>query len=511
VIQPLNPAAIQSGLPPRRRHAAEGALSLEQETQTIVIPFTNSECTFGISFTKMLYYGTVTPGFSGFFVGEPCDMGTIMTSPKLKEFDPQIAASIDSEYARQTETLEMIASENIVSPAVMEAAGSVMTNKYAEGYPNKRYYGGCTYVDEAEELARQRACELFGAKWANVQPHSGSQANQSVYFSLLDPFGDEGRKIPVMGLHLNHGGHLTHGSPVNVSGRFYDVHAYEVNMETGRLDMDTVAKMAREVKPRLIMTGASAYPRFWDYAKFREIADEVGAWLVADIAHVAGLVAAKMHPDPMPYCHAVTTTTHKTLRGPRGGMVLSSYEGGEIMLSGMPKPKTVTEAIDSVTFPGLQGGPLMHIIAAKAVAFKEALDPKFKEYIAKVMENAKVLGEGLLNNGFNLVSGGTDNHLLLLDLREKDFTGKEAERALENAGITTNKNMVPGDQRSPFKTSGIRIGTPALTTRGMGADEMKQIADWMHRVLSDVENESVQQEVLAEVKEMATSFPHFAW
>ncbi|MFH0883048.1 MAG: serine hydroxymethyltransferase [bacterium] len=435
-----------------------------------------------------------------------------MQSPEqLKTFDPDIARSIDNELIRQTETLEMIASENIVSPAVMEAAGSVMTNKYAEGYPKKRYYGGCTYVDEAEELARDRAKELFAATWANVQPHSGSQANQAVYFALLDPFKEGGKKIPVMGLHLNHGGHLTHGSPVNVSGRFYEVHAYEVDMETGCLDMDAVAKMAREVKPRLIMTGASAYPRFWDYAKFREIADEVGAWLVADIAHVAGQVATKMHPDPIPHCHAVTTTTHKTLRGPRGGMILSSYEGGEILLAGMPKPKTVTEAIDSVTFPGLQGGPLMHIIAAKAVALKEALQPEFKTYIGRVLENAKVLAEELIARGFDLVSGGTDNHLMLMDLRSREFTGKDAERALENAGITTNKNMVPGDTRSPFKTSGIRIGTPALTTRGMGTDEMKIIAAWIENVLNDIENEKLQDSVRVEVKEMAASFPHFTW
>jgi glycine hydroxymethyltransferase len=435
-----------------------------------------------------------------------------MMLDRIKAFDPEIAQSIEQEYLRQTETLELIASENIVSPAVMEAAGSVMTNKYAEGYPSKRYYGGCRYVDVAEDLARDRAKELFGAKWANVQPHSGSQANQAVYFALISPFSNDGKKIPIMGLHLNHGGHLTHGSPVNASGRFYDVNAYEVDMESGRLDMDSVAKMAREVKPKLIMTGASAYPRFWDFEKFREIADEVGAWLVADIAHVAGLVAAGLHPDPIPHCHAVTTTTHKTLRGPRGGMVLSSYEEGEIFLEGMPpKPKTVSQAIDSVTFPGIQGGPLMHIIAAKAVAFKEALDPSFKQYIQQVMDNAKTLGDVLLSKGINLVSGGTDNHLLLLDLRDREYTGKDAEKALENAGITTNKNMVPGDQRSPFKTSGIRIGTPALTTRGMGADEMKRIGEWMGEVLADPVDEVVQDRIRGEVKEMASQFDHYAW
>jgi len=429
----------------------------------------------------------------------------------LRGFDPEIAEAIDSEYNRQVETLELIASENIVSPAVQEAAGSVLTNKYAEGYPKRRYYGGCRYVDVAEDLARDRAKELFGAKWANVQPHSGSQANQAVYFSLLDPFGEGGKRIPIMGLHLNHGGHLTHGSPVNVSGRFYEVHAYEVDMATGRIDMEAVARMAREVKPRLIMTGASAYPRFWDYSRFREIADEVGAWLVADIAHVAGPVAAGLHPDPLPYCHAVTSTTHKTLRGPRGGLVLSSFGGGEILLSGMPKPKTVTEAIDSITFPGLQGGPLMHVIAAKAVAFREALQPSFRAYIQKVLDNAQVLAEELLRRGFTLVSGGTDNHLLLIDLAPRGQTGKDAEKALERAGITVNKNMVPGDQQTPFVTSGIRIGTPALTTRGMGGDEMKRIASWIEEALRDVENKDTQAKVRAEICEMARTFPHFSW
>ncbi|MCB2197978.1 serine hydroxymethyltransferase [bacterium] len=429
----------------------------------------------------------------------------------IRGFDSEIAEAMDQEYSRQVDTLEMIASENIVSPAVQEAAGSVLTNKYAEGYPKRRYYGGCRYVDVAENLARDRAMELFGAKWANVQPHSGSQANQAVYFSLLHPFAEGGKKIPVMGLHLNHGGHLTHGSPVNVSGRFYDVHAYEVDMKTGMLDMDTVAKMAREVKPRLIMTGASAYPRFWDYAKFREIADEVGAWLVADIAHVAGPVAAKLHPDPVPYCHAVTSTTHKTLRGPRGGLIVSAFEEGEIMLEGMPKPKTVPEAIDSVTFPGLQGGPLMHIIAAKAVAFKEALQPSFKDYIEKTLDNAKVLADELLNRGFTLVSGGTDNHLILIDLGPREQTGKAAEKALERSGITVNKNMVPGDKQTPFVTSGIRIGTPALTTRGMGTDEMKRIAAWIEKALTDPEDKELHASIKAEVGEMARTFSHFAW
>ncbi len=440
------------------------------------------------------------------------DQHNIPSIDAVQQFDPEIAESIENETARQTNTLELIASENIVSAAVQQAAGSVMTNKYAEGYPKKRYYGGCKFVDVAENLARDRACELFGAKWANVQPHSGSQANQAVYFALVSPFSDGGKKIPILGLHLNHGGHLTHGSPVNVSGRFYDVHPYKLNMETGRIDMDAVVKLAREVKPKLIVTGASAYPRFWDFAKFREIADEVGAYLMADMAHVAGLVAAGLHPDPIPVAHAVTSTTHKTLRGPRGGLVLSSFEEGEIFLEGMPpKPKTIPEAIDSVTFPGLQGGPLMHIIAAKAVAFKEALQPEFKIYMQKVVDNAKVLSEDLIGRGFTLVSGGTDNHLMLLDLSPKGLTGKASELALVRAGITTNKNMVPGDLKSPFVTSGIRIGTPALTTRGMGTDEMKQIAGWIERVLSDVEDKEMHRSIKQEVKEMASSFPHFAW
>lgn len=428
----------------------------------------------------------------------------------IRASDPEVAEAIENEYRRQVDKLEMIASENIVSPAVMQAAGSVMTNKYAEGYPKRRYYGGCKFVDVAENLARDRAKELFGAKWANVQPHSGSQANQAVFFALLNPFGEGGKRIPIMGLHLNHGGHLTHGSPVNVSGRFYDVHPYELDMKTGRLNYDMIAKQAREVKPRMIVSGASAYPRFWDYAKLREIADEVGAYLVADIAHVAGPVAAGLHPDPVPYCHAVTSTTHKTLRGPRGGLVISAHEEGEILLEGMPKPKTVTEAIDAVTFPGLQGGPLMHIIAAKAVAFKEALQPSFKQYIQKVLDNAQVLAEELKSRGFKLVTDGTDNHLILMDLSPRNQTGKASEKALERSGITTNKNMVPGDKQTPFVTSGVRLGTPALTSRGMGADEMRKIASWIERALSDTENKDLHKAIRAEVMEMASGFPHFA-
>ncbi|MDP8208916.1 MAG: serine hydroxymethyltransferase [Candidatus Electryonea clarkiae] len=434
-----------------------------------------------------------------------------MTSEALKISDPEIADAVDKEYIRQTDKLEMIASENIVSPAVMEVVGSVMTNKYAEGYPKRRYYGGCNFVDIAENLAIERAKELFSAKWANVQPHSGSQANQSAYFSLIDPLSGKGKKIPVMGLHLNHGGHLTHGSPVNLSGRMYDIHAYTLDSKTGRIDMDQVAALAREVKPRMIIAGASAYPRFWDFERFREIADEAGAFLVSDIAHFAGMVAVGLHPDPLPYSHIVTTTTHKTLRGPRGGMIMSNFEGGEILLAGIPTPKTVTEAVDSMVFPGVQGGPLMHVIAAKAVAFKEALQPSYKTYMEKVLENAKVLAEELMKYDFKLVSDGTDNHLMLLDLSNKGVTGKLAEKALEWSGITTNKNMVPGDKQSPFVTSGIRIGTPALTTRGMGVDEMKRIAAWIDAVIKDPENKEFRRSIRTEVKEMASSFPHFAW
>jgi len=433
-----------------------------------------------------------------------------MVSLRLREIDPEIAEAVENEYHRQTDKLEMIASENIVSPAVMEAAGSVLTNKYAEGYPKRRYYGGCTYVDVAEQLAIDRAKELFKAKWVNVQPHSGSQANMGAYLALVNPFTADGKKVPIMGLHLNHGGHLTHGSPVNFSGRFFDVHAYTLSEKTGRIDMDNVARMAHEVKPKMIVTGASAYPRFWDFAKFREIADEVGAYLVSDIAHFAGMVAVGLHPDPLPVSHVVTTTTHKTLRGPRGGMLLSNFEGGEIFLSGMPKPKTLTEAIDSLIFPGVQGGPLMHIIAAKAVALKEALQPQFKTYIERVLINAQTLADELINRGFKLVSDGTDNHLMLVDLSNKGMTGKAAEKALERSGITVNKNMVPGDKNTPFVTSGIRIGTPALTTRGMGPDEMRRIAAWMEKALTDVENKELHDSIRLEVKEMASTFPHFA-
>lgn len=419
----------------------------------------------------------------------------------LKNADPEIYDIIRGEIDRQHGGIELIASENFVSPAVLEALGQVMTNKYAEGYPEKRYYGGCEFVDKSEQLAIDRAKQLFDAKWANVQPHAGAQANLAVYMTFLEP-GDT-----FMGMNLAHGGHLTHGSSVNFSGRLYNVVAFGVEKETGMIDYAEVRRLAQEHKPKLIMTGASAYPRFWDFAKFREIADEVGAVLIADMAHFAGHVATRLHPDPIPYCHAVTTTTHKTLRGPRGGMILSSEEGGEILLKNMPKPKTYWEAMDSMVFPGTQGGPLEHVIAAKAVAFKEAMSPEFKTYSQQTINNAKALGETLIGHGYDLVSHGTDNHLLLVDLTNTGRSGKPCEASLERAGITVNKNMVPFDQRTPFNPSGIRIGTPAVTTRGMKEPEMKIIGDMIHRVLSNPKNEDIEQEVKAQVSEMCQSFP----
>ena len=420
---------------------------------------------------------------------------------RLKQADPDIYEIIRGEIDRQHFGIELIASENFVSPAVLEALGQVMTNKYAEGYPEKRYYGGCEFVDRSEQMAIDRAKELFGAKWANVQSHAGAQANLAVYMTFLEP-GDT-----FLGMDLAHGGHLTHGSPVNFSGRLYNVVAFGVEKDTGMINYDEVRKLALEHKPKLIMTGASAYPRFWDFAKFREIADEVGAVLIADMAHFAGHVATKLHPDPIPHCHAVTTTTHKTLRGPRGGMILSSEEGGEIYLKNMAKPKTYWEAMDSMVFPGTQGGPLEHVIAAKAVAFKEAMTPEFKTYSEQTISNAKTLGETLMGHGYDLVSNGTDNHLLLLDLTETGRSGKPVEASLERAGITVNKNMVPFDQRSPFNPSGIRIGTPAVTTRGMKEAEMKIIGDMIHRVISNPKNEEIEQEVRQQVREMCESFP----
>ncbi len=405
----------------------------------------------------------------------------------LKDADPEIYQAMCGEVDRQHDGLELIASENFVSYPVMEAMGSVMTNKYAEGYPGKRYYGGCAFVDDAENLARARARELFGCEHVNVQPHSGSQANMAVYFTVLKP-GDT-----IMGLNLSHGGHLTHGHPVNFSGKLYKVEPYSVSKETETIDYDQLMKRAVEVGPSLIMAGASAYPRVLDFKKFREVCDEVGAYLVVDIAHIAGLVAAGLHPSPVPYADFVTTTTHKTLRGPRGGMIMCKEK--------------YSKDLDREVMPGIQGGPLMHIIAAKAVAFKEALKPEFKEYQKKIIANAKTLARTLLDDGFHVVSGGTDTHLLLLSFVGQGITGKEVEKALEKAAITVNKNTVPFDPEKPFVTSGIRIGAPAVTTRGMGVDEMMQIGKMISRVIKNMKDDSVIADVRREVSTLCAKFP----
>ncbi len=405
----------------------------------------------------------------------------------LKEKDQEIFDVIGLELKRQRDGLELIASENYTSRAVLEAMGSILTNKYAEGYPQKRYYGGCEFVDIAEDIARDRAKELFGADHANVQPHSGSQANMAVYFSELVP-GDT-----IMGLNLSHGGHLTHGHPVNFSGTLYKIVQYGVEQDTERLDYTAIARIAEETRPKLIMTGASAYPRQWDFKRFREIADSVGAVLVADMAHFAGLVAAGLHPSPIPYCDYVTTTTHKTLRGPRGGMALCK--------------EAFAQKLDKSVMPGIQGGPLMHIIAAKAVCFKEALSPDFKAYQKRVLENAQALAKAISESGLRLVSGGTDNHLLLVDLRAKGITGKVAEKTLDKAGITVNKNTIPFDPEKPFVTSGIRVGTPAITTRGMGPAEMVKIAGWIVEAIDNRENESRLAEIKQKVARMCADFP----
>lgn len=422
----------------------------------------------------------------------------------VKQSDPEIFDAIKGEIDRENNTLELIASENFVSKAVLQTAGCVMTNKYAEGYPGKRYYGGCEWVDVAENLARERAKQLFGAEYANVQPHSGTQANMAIYFTFCKP-GDT-----VMGMNLAHGGHLSHGSPVNFSGKMYNIVAYGVKRETGYIDLDDVAKKAREHKPRLIIVGASAYSRFYPFEEFRQVADEVGAILMADIAHPAGLVAAGLHPSPIPYCDVVTTTTHKTLRGPRGGMILIGKDKENDMGIVAPKSgrvKMLSEVMDSTVMPGIQGGPLMHVIAAKAVAFKEALQPSFKEYAAQIIKNAQMLANSLIELGYDIVSGGTDNHVMLVDLTKTGITGRDAENALHAAGITVNKNMVPFDERSPFVTSGIRLGTPALTTRGFKEPEMKKVASLIDRVLKNMGNETVYARVKGEVQEMCNAFP----
>ena len=404
---------------------------------------------------------------------------------KLQEFDSEVYASVDRELKRQQENIELIASENIVSEAVLLAAGTVLTNKYAEGYPAKRYYGGCVYVDEVENIARERAKKLFGAEYANVQPHSGANANLAVFFALLNP-GDT-----VLSLSLANGGHLSHGSPVNISGKYFNIVPYEVSTDKQVLDYEEIRRLALENKPKLILAGASAYPRFIDFAKFREIADEVGAYLMVDMAHIAGLVAAGLHPNPVPYAHVVTTTTHKTLRGPRGGLILCKEELGK--------------QIDKAIFPGTQGGPLMHIIAAKAVAFGEALTDEFKEYQKKIVENAQVLSKALLKKGFKLVSGGTDNHLMLVDLIETGITGKELEHRLDEVHITLNKNAIPNDPQSPFITSGVRIGTPAVTSRGFGKEEMEKIADFIYDITFNFEES--KERVKNEVIELCKKFP----
>ncbi len=424
----------------------------------------------------------------------------------LKASDQQIYAAIMAERDRENHTLELIASENFVSKAVLQAAGSVMTNKYAEGYPGKRYYGGCEAVDTAENLARDRVKELFGAEYANVQPHSGSQANMSVYFTLVKP------SDTVLGMDLAHGGHLTHGSHVNFSGKFYNIVAYGVDAKTGRIDYDMVRDQAKKHNPKMIIAGGSAYPRHYDFKTFREIADEVGAFLMADVAHPAGLIAAGEHPSPMPHCHVVTSTTHKTLRGPRGGLVMMGQDFENTFGIVAPKSgrtKMMSELLDSTVMPGIQGGPLMHVIAAKAVAFGEALKPDFKVYARQVIANAKTLGQALSQHGYNLISGGTDNHLLLIDLTANEISGKKAERVLEASGMTTNKNMVPFDKRSPLITSGIRIGTAALTSRGFKEAEMKHIAGFINEVISDPDNEAVHELVKSKITELSKSFPHY--
>lgn len=403
----------------------------------------------------------------------------------VDQYDSEIADAMGQELKRQRQNLELIASENIVSPAVMAAMGSVLTNKYAEGYPGKRYYGGCYAVDIAEDIARKRACELFGADHANVQPHSGSQANQTVYFAMLEP-GDT-----VMGMSLSEGGHLTHGSPVNLSGKYFNFVSYGVDPVTHRIDYDKVLEIAKECKPKMIVCGASAYPRAIDFKKFREICDEVGAMLMVDMAHIAGLVAGGMHENPVPYSDFVTTTTHKTLRGPRGGMILCKEQ--------------YAKAIDKALFPGMQGGPLMHIIAAKAVCFKEAMQPEFKAYAEQIVKNCKALADGLVKRGHKLVSGGTDNHVMLMDLREDGVTGKDLEHNLDEVHITVNKNTIPGEPLSPFVTSGIRIGTAAVTTRGLVEEDMDVIAECISMVIKDFEGN--KEAVNAKVAALCEKYP----
>jgi len=422
----------------------------------------------------------------------------------LKKQDKKIFDIIESEFNRQNDYLELIASENFTSKAVLEVAGSVLTNKYAEGYPGKRYYGGCIHVDEAENLAIDRAKKLFKAEYANVQPHSGSSANMGVYMAYLEP-GD-----CIMGLDLSHGGHLTHGSKVSFSGQIYNAITFEVKQDTGLVDFDDLLQKAKEYKPKIIICGASAYPRTVEFEKFREIADLVGAILHGDICHNSGIIAAEMHPSPFPYCHVVSTSTHKSLRGPRGGIILLGEDYKNTLGKIAPKSgrvKMMSELIDSAVMPGIQGGPLMHIIAAKAVAFKEALDPSFKSYIKSVLDNAQCFANEFKSKGYNLVSDGTDTHLVLLDLQNKNISGKAAEIALDEAGITVNKNMVPFDPKSPFVTSGIRIGSPAMTTRGMGVDEVKIVVDLIDQTIMNHNNKDKINSIRSAVNELCSTFP----
>lgn len=424
----------------------------------------------------------------------------------IKKQDPDVFKAIVQETGRQNNTLELIASENFVSAAVIEAAGSVLTNKYAEGYPGNRYYGGCEYVDLVENMARDRAKKLYNCEYVNVQPHSGSQANMAVYFTYLKP------GATILGMDLAHGGHLTHGSPVNFSGRLFNFVSYGVDKNTGRINMNDVSQLAKEYSPEMIVVGASAYSRHYEFEKFREIADSIDSILFCDMAHPAGLIAAGLHPSPLPYCDVVSTTTHKTLRGPRGGMILVGKDKENEMGVIAPKSgrvKNMSELLDSQVMPGIQGGPLMHIIAAKAVAFDEALKPDFKVYAQQIINNAKMLSNTLIENGYNIVSGGTDNHVFLVNLTNKKITGKAAENALHAAGITVNKNMVPFDERSPFITSGIRLGTAALTTKGMKENEMKIIAGFIDRVLSDPESDQVQKDISNKVLELNKNFQFY--
>ena len=422
----------------------------------------------------------------------------------IYKYDKELHKILEKEIYREESTLELIASENFTSKSVMEMAGSVMTNKYAEGYPGKRYYGGCEFVDEAENLARDRLKKLFGVKYTNVQPHSGSQANMAVFLTFLKP-GDT-----IMGLDLAHGGHLTHGSPVNFSGQLYKAVSYGVEKETGLVDFNKVLEIAKNVKPKMIICGGSAYPRFVEFEKYKKIAKEVDAYLMADIAHPSGLIAAGCHPSPVPYCDVITSTTHKTLRGPRGGIIMMGEDFENKWGKVAPKSgrvKMVSELLDASVMPGVQGGPLMHIIAAKAIAFREACNPNFKNYAKNIISNAKALASELMNRDYNLITGGTDTHVILIDLSNKNITGKTAELILGKAGITANKNMVPYDTKSPFITSGIRLGTPAITTRGMGENEMKMIASWIDLAVSNYENDGILLDIKRQVEELCSSFP----